>query len=139
MRPWPQARQVSSSSAGGATDDEGTGPVQPTSSGDSSPAGAVCGVADASRAPSAPAVGAEPAVPSGEPVTSREPAPELAAARAETTRSAPHASQKVAPTGFAVPHTGQSRENPSVPLGAAPAGASVVGSAAGSACGAPVV
>src|SRR6478735_271366 len=93
MRPWPQAWQVRSSVAG-AVAEEGTAPVQPTSRGDSSPAGAVCGVAEARTVPSETSAGGCAPV----------------EARAATTRSAPHASQKVESAGLAVPQAGQSRE-----------------------------
>src|SRR3954468_12336893 len=132
MRPWPQARQVSSSSAAGARAEDGTGPVHPTSRGDSSPAGAVCGVAEAtstsSEAPSeaegvadapvaaAPAPGtpgapgAPGAVPGGVPGVVPVAVPVApAAARGLTTRSAPQASQKLDSAEFAAPHAGQSR------------------------------
>src|SRR6478735_7074127 len=107
MRPWPQAWQVSSSSAG-ATADEGTAPVQPTSRGDSSPAGAVSGVAEASTVPS------DGGSAGGVPV----------AARAATTRSAPQASQKLDSAGLAVPQAGHSRDG----AGACAACALVAGS-----------
>src|SRR5690242_14928665 len=138
MRPWPHAWQVSSSSAG-ATAEEGTAPVQPTSSGDSSPAGAVCGVAVASTAPSWLSTWAAAGRP-GDAV--------VAAARGATTRSAPQASQKLDSAGFAVPQTGQSRDavDAVCAVGAAgadnPAGpALVAGSGAGTGAdwGAPVV
>src|SRR6478735_6438050 len=125
MRPWPQAWQVSSSSAG-VTADEGTAPVQPTSSGDSSPAGAVCGVAEASTVPSD--VGAGGGVP--------------VAARAATTRSAPQASQKLDSAGLAVPQAGHSREaTGACAAGVLASGALVAGSGVGTGAGwaAPVV
>src|SRR6478735_9575972 len=100
MCPSPQAWHVRSS-ATGATAEEGTAPVQPTSSGDSSPAGAVCGVAVASTAPSWLSTWAAAGRP-GDAV--------VAAARGATTRSAPQASQKLDSAGFAVPQTGQSRD-----------------------------
>src|SRR4051795_390506 len=104
MRPCPQARQVSSSSAAGATADDGTGPVQPTSRGDSSPAGAVCGVAEATSRSSEGAsvvvgVTSPPVLaPADLPAPALPPAPAApaaVAARGLTTRSAPQASQKL--------------------------------------------
>src|SRR6476659_2154048 len=118
MRAWPQAWQVSSSSAG-VTADEGTAPVQPTSSGDSSPAGAVCGVAEASTVPSDVGAGGVPV-----------------AARAATTRSAPHASQKLDSAGLAVPHAGHSREAAGAcAAGVLASGALVAGSGVGTGAG----
>src|SRR6478672_12593755 len=127
MRPWPQAWQVSSSSAG-ATADEGTAPVQPTSSGDSSPAGAVSGVAEASTVPS------DGGAAGGVPV----------AARAATTRSAPQASQKLDSAGLVVPQAGHSRDGAgacalvagSLVAGSLVDGARVAGSGLGSGTGA---
>src|SRR6476469_11140824 len=123
MCPSPQAWHVRSS-ATGATAADGTGPVQPTSRGDASPAGAVCGVAEASTGLSEPA-----AAPSAGAV----------AARAVTTRSAPQASQKLESAGLSVPQTGHRRDGPSAlpALPSTPASGSKVETGAG--CGSPAV
>src|SRR6478735_9776159 len=113
MCPSPQAWHVRSS-ATGATAADGTAPVQPTSRGDSSPAGAVCGVAEASTVPSETSAGGWAPF----------------EARAATTRSAPHASQKVESAWLAVPQAGQSREAVAPDEAADEAAGSGAGSAA---------
>src|SRR5689334_10888997 len=121
MWPSPQTRQSRSSTGEGGTAADGTAPVQPTSSGDSSPAGAVWGVAETSSVPSG---AAPPPGPASVAVQGR------AEVAVSTTRSAPHASQKLDSAGLAVPHAWQVRE------------AAFVAGAAGavaSGCGDPVV